>query len=133
MAKMVIKRVGILSMVKIFAVIMAAFGLLFGVIYGLVMMTVGAAMMSMNEGPGAGVGIVGGLAMMVILPVFYGLLGVVFGALYAIIYNVAAGFVGGIELELDAVDQVYDAPPGWDSSQYQPGRQYQSGQQPHSY
>lgn len=127
MAKMEIKRVGILSLVKICGVVMACFGLLIGIIYGLVMMTVGAAMMSMSdEGPGAGIGIVGGLVMMIVIPVFYGVLGVVIGALYAIIYNVAAGFVGGVELELESSDQVYNAPPHWDASQYQPGQQHQS-------
>ena len=56
MAKMIVKRLGVLSFAKIQAVIMAFFGVIIGVIYGLVFMIFGAAMMAQGGGAGAGAG-----------------------------------------------------------------------------
>lgn len=132
MAKMVVKRVGVFSYAKIMAITMAAMGLFIGVIYGLIFMIFGAAMMSGGrETAGAGVGgVVVGLLMMVGFPIFYGFIGFVFGALGALIYNVSAGFVGGIELELESADAGYAAPPPPQQQQWGAGQQQQPGQ-PH--
>ena len=125
MAKMELKRVGIFSSAKISGIVGAGLGLIIGVLYGLIMMTVGAAMMTQNQGPGAGVGIIGGLLMMIVIPIFYGVLSFIFGALYAVIYNIAAGFVGGLEMEFESTQQEYATPPPpqWSADQYQPGQQ----------
>ena len=128
MAKMELKRVGIFSSAKISGIVGAGLGLIIGVIYGLIMMTVGAAMLTQNSsgaGPGAGVGIIGGLIMMIVIPIFYGVLSFIFGALYAVIYNIAAGFVGGLEMEFENTQQEYATPPPpqWSADQYQPGQQ----------
>lgn len=63
--------------------------------------------------------------MIVIVPVFYGVLMFVFGALYALIYNVAAGFVGGVEMEFEQAAAEYAAPPPpqWSTSPPPPGQQ----------
>ncbi|HYH85465.1 MAG TPA: hypothetical protein VEX60_08275, partial [Pyrinomonadaceae bacterium] len=88
----------------------------------------GAAMMAgggRNTG-GAGAGsIVIGLFAMIGVPIFYGIIGFIFGAIGALVYNVASGFVGGIELELEAVANEYAAPPPpqWNAGQHQPGQQ----------
>ncbi|HYH85375.1 MAG TPA: hypothetical protein VEX60_07825, partial [Pyrinomonadaceae bacterium] len=78
MATMQIKRVGVMSYAKITAVTCAAFGLIIGVIYGLIFMIFGAAMMAGSgrgsAGAGAG-GIVIGLFAMIGIPIFYGILG----------------------------------------------------------
>ena len=129
MAKMQVKRVGVFSYAKIMAVTMAAFGIIIGVIYGLIFMIVGGAMMAGGSRDGAGAGassLVIGLVMMVAVPVFYGVIGFLAGAFGAVVYNVAAGFVGGIELELENVGEPYAPPPApqqWGSQQYQPGQQ----------
>jgi len=125
---MQVKRVGILSYAKISAVTMAAFGLIFGVIYGLVFMIVGGAMMAGGgrDASGAGAGsIVIGLLAMIGIPLFYGILGFIVGLIGGVVYNVAAGFVGGIELELEPVADEYAAPPPpqWNAGQHQPGQQ----------
>ncbi|MDQ3649389.1 MAG: hypothetical protein M3458_03740 [Acidobacteriota bacterium] len=126
MAKMVVKRIGILSAAKISGITGAGIGLIFGLIYGLILMTVGAAMMTQNEGAmGAGVGIVGGLAMIILIPAFYGAFGFIFGAIYAVIYNIAAGFVGGMEMELESAEQGYLAPPP-PQPQWDPASTYQT-------
>jgi hypothetical protein len=130
MAKVQIKRMGVFSLAKMYAVTMAAFGIIIGVIYGLIFMIAGGAMMA---GGGRDSGTVGasslviGLIMMVAIPIFYGVIGFIAGALGGVIYNVASGFVGGIELELENMDGGYSAPPSpqWGAQQQQPGQQQQ--------
>lgn len=129
MAQMIIKRVGILSVAKIQAAIMAVFGLIIGVIYGLFFMMFGAIMMSQSGGSGMG-GVLAGLLLMVGIPIMYGLIGFVAGAIGALIYNVAAGFAGGIELELEDDTRRYIAPPPMPPQQWT-ANQYQSGQGPY--
>lgn len=130
MAKMQVKRVGIFSYAKITAVTTAAFGLIFGVIYGLVFMVIGGAIMAgggRNTGAAGASSVVIGLVMMAVFPILYGIIGFVFGALGALIYNIAAGFVGGIELELENVGDGYAAPPSpnWGAQPYPPPGQQQ--------
>jgi hypothetical protein len=131
---MQIKHVGVLSLAKFYSVMMAVFGLIFGVIYGLIFMVVGGAIMA---GGGRGAGNAGagsfaiGLIMMVAIPITSGILGFIGGALGAVIYNVASGFIGGIELELENMDTAgYTAPPSPDWTDKQP---YQPGQQQYPY
>ncbi|MGB8508449.1 MAG: hypothetical protein WCD76_08585 [Pyrinomonadaceae bacterium] len=126
MAKMTIKRVGVLSFAKMQSLIMAFLGVFIGVIYGLIFMVVGAAMFS-QRGGGAGAGassLVIGVVMMIAVPIFYGVIGFIFGALSAFVYNVAAGFIGGIEMELENTEVEYAAPP---PPQWGAGTSYQQG------
>jgi hypothetical protein len=130
MAKVQVKRVGVFSYAKITAVTMAAFGVIIGVIYGLIFMIVGGAMMAgggRNSGTAGASSLVVGLIMMVAIPVFYGIIGFIAGALGGVIYNVASGFVGGIELEIENMDDGYSAPPSpqWGAQQHQPNQQPQ--------
>jgi len=130
MAKMQIRRVGIFSYAKITAVTTAAFGLIIGVIYGLIVIVFGAAILAgggRDTGAAGAGSIVAGVLIMIGLPIFYGVLGFIFGAIGALVYNVAAGFVGGIELELEPVADGYATPPPpqWGAQQSQPGQQQQ--------
>jgi hypothetical protein len=116
MAEMTIRRVGILSVAKIQGFLMLVIGLIIGVIYGLIFMIFGAAMSSLApRGEGQAIGGVGtiaiGLVMMVVIPIFYGLMGFIGGAIGASIYNVAAGFVGGIRIDLESNVPAYAPPP----------------------
>lgn len=127
MARMVIRRFGIFSAAKIYAVVMAGMGLLIGVPLGIIMMIFGAAMMAggSNSAAGGGVGIGIGIFYMIGLPIIYGILGFIFGAIGALIYNMAAGIIGGLEMELDNVELSYTQPPPpqYGASTYQPGQQ----------
>jgi hypothetical protein len=135
MAKMVIKRFGVFSAAKIYAVVMAGIGLVIGIPLGLLMIIFGAAMMSVSgrgSAAGGGVGIGIGLFYMIGLPIMYGVLGFIIGAIGAAIYNLAAGMLGGVELELENAESSYATPPApqWNSEQ-----QYQQppGQQQYPY
>lgn len=136
MATTQVKRVGVLSFAKMLGVVWACLGLIIGIIYGLIFMVFGAAIMaSGGGGDGAAVGgvstVVVGLLFIVGLPIFYGVFGFIGGAISAVVYNVAAGFVGGVELELESAERVYAAPPQpqWNAA---PPPQ-PPGQQPYSY
>jgi len=43
----------------------------------------------------------GGAAAIIILPIMYGIFGFIGGAIGAWIYNLVAGWIGGIEIELE--------------------------------
>ena len=93
---MVLRRVGPLSVAKVAAVLYAIFGLIAGAFISL-FSVVGSAFTPDNAGfPG----ILFGVAAIFVLPIFYGLLVFVFSLLAAALYNLIAGWVGGIELDL---------------------------------
>jgi hypothetical protein len=63
---------------------------------------------SVNGGPTQSTGLVaGGIVFAILAVLLYGLLGWVFTAIACLIYNLVAGWVGGIEVEVDRA-----APPG---------------------
>ena len=114
MAKMTIKRVGPLSLAKTQGIVGTALGLIIGVIYGLIMMVFGAVMMTSEQsgsGGAAAGGFIMGLVFMIAFPIGYGILSFIAGAITAVIYNMAAKFTGGIELELEGAEPTYAAPP----------------------
>jgi hypothetical protein len=51
--------------------------------------------------PSAGAMIGVGIGMAILLPIFYAVTGFVMGLLGAVIYNLIAGWVGGIEFEVE--------------------------------
>ena len=95
---MVIKRVGPLSCAKIAGVLYAALGAMIGVFVALFSLT-GA----FSSGPlgDAGMGAFVGIGAIVIAPIFYGCLGFVFALIAASLYNLVAGRVGGVELDVN--------------------------------
>lgn len=126
MAEMTIRRFGVLSVAKMYGLLMFIFGLVFGVIYGLILIVFGAAMSALGPGRESTAGgvstVVMGVGMMIGLPLFYGLLGFIMGAIGALIYNAVAGIIGGVKFELEGVQQEYAPPPPppheWAPQQY---------------
>ena len=99
---MVIRRIGVLSAGKIMGVLYGGMGLLIGLFFALFMLLGGAAMMASGEDGASGAGAMGmgmGLAMAIGAPIFYGVMGFIGGILSAFLFNLAAGFVGGLEIE----------------------------------
>lgn len=114
MAEMMIRRVGVLSVAKIYGLLLTVFGLIIGVIYGLILIVAGVFVSSMSPRGDAGMGappIIMGVVAMIAFPIIYGIIGFIAGAIGGLIYNVAAGVVGGIELELEPTTPSYGAPP----------------------
>jgi len=83
----ILKKLDILSVAKVLGVISSLFGLIIGISY-LILYQIGM--------PIADVGIIG----LIIFTIFYGIIGFIAGALGALIYNVIADWIGGIEIEL---------------------------------
>jgi len=100
----VIKRVSPMSAAKMGGILGVLLGLIIGACVSLVMMAAGSTI-SMSGGDqnlGAMSGAVSmlfGAGAIIILPIFYGVFSFIMGALYAALYNVAAKWVGGIEIE----------------------------------
>ncbi len=126
MAEMTIRRFGVISVAKMYGLLLFIAGLIIGVIYGLFFMIFGAAISALApSGEGAAAGgissIVIGLLFMIGFPIFYGLVGFIAGAIAALVYNGAAGIIGGVKFELEGVQQGYAPPPPphqWAPNQY---------------
>lgn len=98
---MILKRIGILSLVKMSSIVYACMGLLFGAVLTIVSLIGGALGMASGNDPAAGFfGLLFGVGAIIILPIFYGVLGAIAGAFGGAVYNLVAGVAGGVELEL---------------------------------
>lgn len=95
---MQLKRIGALSLVKVFLVLYGGIGLIVGVIFALAAIAGATAGMSEEAGPLAGV--LFGAGAIVFLPILYAVMGAVAALLIAGLYNLAAGLTGGVEIEL---------------------------------
>lgn len=96
----VVRRVGVLSLGKIAGLLYAAMGFLVGLIVAGISMLGGLASLAHNEAAGA-LGLFFGVGAIVTLPIFYGCLGAIMAMLMGFLYNLLAGAVGGVELEVD--------------------------------
>ena len=91
----VIKKIGVLSLAKVQALIMAIVGLILGVFMAILGVSIGGAV-----GYG-GIGVGFGVLSIVVMPIVYGVTGFIMGALTALFYNFVADFVGGIEVQTE--------------------------------
>jgi len=96
---MVVKRVSPLSCAKIAGVLYAIMGLIFGAFVSLFAI-LGAAVAPYGEGGAGMMGAMFGIGAVVLLPIMYGCLGFVMTLLTAALYNMVAGMVGGVEIDV---------------------------------
>ena len=94
---MVIKRFAPLSVGKVAGILYAAMGLVVGLIVALAS-TIGGLAGHSEFGALAG-GFVG-IGAIIVLPILYGGLGFIVAVIAAWLYNLAAGAVGGIEIDV---------------------------------
>lgn len=126
MAEMTIRRFGVFSVAKVWGLLSFIIGLIIGLIYGLFIIFFGAAVSALgtrtDEAVAGGVSmVVLGIIMMIAFPVMYGLMGFIGGIISAVVYNAAAGMIGGVKFELEGVHQEYAPPPPpnqWAPNQY---------------
>ena len=116
----IVKRVDKVSVGKIVALIYAIYGLIQGIFFSLIILlggelTVGLSFLLPNqfilfpviplfEGARAGGDFslaLFGLGLIIYIPIMYGIMAFIGGVLTAFVYNLAAGWVGGIELETE--------------------------------
>jgi hypothetical protein len=101
---MVIRRVGVWSVARLYGGISATMGLLIGACFALAATLGGMAGAMRQSGGGlsaGGFGALFGFGAIIILPIVYGVIGLVGGAIGAALYNLFAGMFGGIELETE--------------------------------
>ena len=99
---MVISKIGAMSLAKIMGVTYALLGLLIGGCFALISLA-GAGLASASSDEGgmpAMFGAIFGVGAVIFLPIFYGLMGFISGLIGALIYNVVAGMIGGVELDV---------------------------------
>ena len=98
-----IKRIGPGSAFKVGLVVYAFLGLVIGVIFAFVSMIAGSVAETAGRGgiPLHAFGLGFGVGSIIFFPIFYGLIGGVFAALGALMYNLAAGWVGGLEVDVE--------------------------------
>ena len=102
---MVIRRFGVWSAAKLYGGITATFGLIIGCFFALAAMLGGLAGAANSTEPGAGLaagglGAIFGVGAIIFLPILYGIMGLIGGAIGAALYNLFAGFFGGLEVEI---------------------------------
>ena len=94
---MVLHRVGPVSCAKIAGTLYTVLGLIIGCVFSLAAMAGGFAS---NSSKGAGFGAIIGVGAIVFFPILYGGIGFVASLVGAWLYNVVAGMVGGVEMDL---------------------------------
>ena len=95
---MTITRVGPLSIAKIAGLLGVVIGLIFGAFVSLFSLA-GAAFGASQGEDGAMFGALFGVGAIVLLPIFYGCMMFVVTLIQAWLFNIAAGMVGGVEIE----------------------------------
>jgi len=96
---MVIRRIGPVSVAKIAGVVYGFIGLLLGGVFSLASIIAAAAGTAADQ-PEAIIGVLFGIGAVVILPVLYGFIGFLTTLIGAGLYNLVAGIVGGIEIDV---------------------------------
>jgi hypothetical protein len=94
---MVIKRIGPFSCAKITGTLYAILGLVFGGIFSLIALAGGFASTNSDA---TRYGTMVGAAAVFVFPILYGCFGFVVTLIGAGLYNVIAGLVGGVELDV---------------------------------
>ncbi len=94
---MVIKRIGPMSCAKISGALYAILGIIIG---GAVSLIALAGGFGSETAEGAGISAVIGVTSIIVFPILYGCIGFFGMLLLAWLYNIGAGLVGGIEIDV---------------------------------
>ncbi|MDW7731179.1 MAG: hypothetical protein SCH66_01980 [Methanolobus sp.] len=95
----VVKRIDVFSLGKVVGLIYAIFGVIIGAIITIFSLLGAVAMQGL--GFSGAMSLFFGIGSVIVIPIFYGIMGFIVGALAAWFYNIIAGWVGGIEIEVD--------------------------------
>lgn len=98
---MVLRRVGAVSLAKVFGVLYGLLGLILGGFLALFSL-LGAGIGAASGSEEAWFGAIFGVGAVIILPILYGVIGFVAWWIGGALYNLVAGMVGGIVVELES-------------------------------
>jgi len=96
---MIVRRVGVWSVARMYGAMSAVFGLIAGLFLACLAL-IGAGVASQNPEVPSFAGPLFGVGAVIFLPIFYGVLGLAAGAIGSALYNVFAGMVGGVEIDV---------------------------------
>jgi len=101
---MTIKRVDVLSVAKIAAVVYAGLGLLVGLIFACIaLLGAGFTAAMQNDGQLPPIfSVMFGVGAVIAAPILYSILGFLLGALVSWLFNLAAGITGGVKFQVDS-------------------------------
>lgn len=91
-----LNRIGVLTAAKLLAVLMGMLGLLAGILY-----SIGGAVYDLAATGSFNQGTALAFLALIGMPVLFGAAGFILGALWTYLYNLAAGWVGGIEIDIE--------------------------------
>jgi hypothetical protein len=94
---MVIHRIGPMSLAKLSGTLYAILGLIIGALFSLAAMA--GAMASGDDNAGM-FGAMFGIGAIVLFPLLYGCMGFIVSLIGAWLYNMLAGMVGGVEVDV---------------------------------
>lgn len=92
-----VRKIGVLSMAKIAAILYGVMGVFAGIVVAII--SVFSSVFAPNDLPQFFSLL--GIGAIVLFPIIYAILGFVIGAIAALIYNVVANIVGGVEIDLE--------------------------------
>jgi hypothetical protein len=102
-----VKKIGVFSFAKLQAVIMATVGLIAGILYSFggliidVLVSIGRISSASASTPGLGFGTVLAFGALLGMPIIFATFGFIVGFIEAILYNLLAGWFGGIEMDFE--------------------------------
>ena len=102
-----IRNINVVQWALVSALIYAAFGLILGLFwipFAAMMTVVGGGIM--HGGGGGGGGMMGaglGFFAIIVFPIMYFVIGFVVGIIFSALYNLVAGWTGGVEMKLETV------------------------------
>jgi len=100
-----IKKIRVLSLAKFQAVLGAVIGLILGILYsfgGLIIdALVSIGWITSQETPGLSIGTVLAFGALIGMPIIFAVLGFIVGLIEALLYNLFAGWFGGIEINFE--------------------------------
>jgi len=97
---MIVKRIKVMSLGKMMGVLDAILGLIIGGVIAIASLM--GATLAPHEASGSGsfYGMMFGVGAIIFIPICYGLIGFISGLLIAALYNILAGIVGGVEVDV---------------------------------
>ena len=95
-----LRRIGILSAVKIGGVLSCAVGFIIGTVWGIILAFFSSMLAVLFDRPAPGLSAFTVIFLPFFAAFFYAVLGTLLSFLLALLYNLAAGVMGGIEFEL---------------------------------
>ena len=96
-----LKRIGIWSAIKICGTISGVFGLITGIIWGFMLAFLSLIIGHLYSLETAGIAFAALVLFPFLFTVFYGFLGIIFTFIVILIFNLAAGIFGGVQIEID--------------------------------